>query len=73
MISIMLTWSMKQPSTSRTSIIAQSTTTGVSRASRITVTSPLVAPEKARICEKVVAPTMISRMTPEMPAVPSRP
>jgi hypothetical protein len=31
----------------------------------------LVAPEKLRTCEKVVAPMMMNRMTPEIAAVPS--
>ena len=33
-------------------------------------TRPLVAPENDRICEKVVAPRMMNRMTPEMAVVP---
>jgi hypothetical protein len=33
---------------------------------------PLLAPENDRICEKVVAPTMMNRIIPEMPAVPRR-
>ncbi len=36
----------------------------------IAETRPLEAPEKLRICEKVVAPTMMKRIIPEMPMVP---
>ena len=35
-------------------------------------TRPLVAPEKVRTCENVVAPMMMNRITPEMAAVPRR-
>ncbi len=65
-ISIMLTWSTKQPSTSRMSIMTASTTAGPNLASCTAVTRPLVAPENVRIWENVVAPTMMKRMTPEM-------
>ena len=33
-------------------------------------TSPLLAPENDRICAKVVAPTMMNRIIPEIAAVP---
>jgi hypothetical protein len=69
-MSIMLTWSTKQPSTSRMTSIAASTIQGASCASVIAATRPLVAPEKVRIWANVVAPTMMKRMIPEMPAVP---
>ena len=70
MISIVLTWSMKQPSTSRMAIITSSTPKGDSPEPCTSVTSPLVPPEKLRICEKVVAPMTMNRIIPEMAAVP---
>ena len=69
-ISIMLTWSMKQPSSSRISSMTISTDQGDRPPPWTSATRPLVAPENARICENVVAPMMMNRMMPEMAAVP---
>ena len=69
-ISIMLTWSTKQPRKSRISSIA---ITRASTGSPRSVTSPikpLTTPEKLSTCAKVVAPTMMNRMVPDTATVP---
>ena len=56
--------------TSRITIITSNTPKGDSPEPCTSVTSPLVPPEKLRICEKVVAPMTMNRIIPEMAAVP---
>src|SRR5713226_1020960 len=65
----MLTCSTNRPRKISRSIIAAITASGVSPSPAITSTSPLLAPENDRICENVVAPTMMNRIMPEMAAV----
>ena len=69
-MSIMLTWSTKIPRKISSSIIPARIANGVSPAPRMCETMPSVAPEKLRICEKVVAPRMMKRIIAEMPTVP---
>ncbi len=70
-ISIMLTWSTKQPRNSRITIMPISTVYIDSPCPAIRLTMPLVAPLKLSTCAKVVAPTMMNRMVPETATVPS--
>ena len=69
-ISIMLTCSTNRPRKISTSIMAAITAPGGRPRSAMISTRPLLAPENDRICEKVVAPTMMNRIIPEIAAVP---
>ena len=69
-ISIMLTCSTNRPRKISISIIAAIRPIGGSPSLLIDSTTPLLAPENDRICEKVVAPRMMNRIIPEMLAVP---
>ena len=62
MIIIMLTWSMKQPSSISTASIPTSTASGARSAPITTRASPVDASEKARIWEKVTEPQMMNRV-----------
>ncbi len=53
-------------------IIAAITCMGLRPEPEMSSTSPLLAPENDRICEKVVAPRMMKRISPEIAAVPRR-
>ena len=69
-MSIMLTWSTKQPRNKRISSIAI-TIALTDSPSPVTVPSrPLTTPEKLSTCAKVVAPTMMNRIVPETATVP---
>ena len=69
-IIIMLTWSTKMPRKISISIIP----TMIRLVDRpwpvMSSTRPLLAPENDRICAKVVAPRMMNKIMPEIPAVP---
>ena len=69
-IIIMLTCSTKRPRKISTSIITAMSASGGRPSVAMISTIPLLAPEKDRICEKVIAPTMMNRIIPEMLAVP---
>ena len=69
-ISIMLTWSTNTPRKIRSAIMPATTAKVDKPWPRIDDTMPSVAPEKLRICEKVVAPRMMNRIMPEIAAVP---
>ena len=69
-MSIMLTWSTKQPRNSSIAIMPASTAHAGKPAPCTSATMPLVAPENDRICENVVAPMMMNRMMPVIAAVP---
>ena len=71
-IIIMLTWSTNTPKKISKAIMAATTTQGASAWPVIHCTKPLLAPEKERICENVVAPTMMNKIMPLMLTVPSK-
>ena len=52
--------------------MAATTTQGSRAWPVIHCTKPLLAPENDRICENVVAPTMMNKIMPEMLTVPSK-
>src|SRR5581483_7806985 len=64
-ISIIDTWSTKQPRNNRTTIMPAMMTTVGRPCAPTRPTMPLVAPEKLRTCENVVAPIMMNRMVPD--------
>ena len=68
-IIIMLTWSMKQPRNKRISSIDTTSMVGCSSSALTSLSSPSVAPEKDRICEKVIDAQIMKRIMTEILAV----